>query len=39
MEKIIGCVIYTTQEDGTIVRTIDNNKQAEMLVKIQNTEE
>ena len=36
-EKRLGCVIYTYNEDGTITRTIDETKQAEMLQKL-NTE-
>ena len=39
MEKRIGCVIYTTQEDGTVVRTIDTDKQAEMLAKVNKDSE
>lgn len=38
-EVKIGCVIYTYNEDGTITRTIDETKQAEMLAKIQKLKE
>lgn len=37
MEKRIGCLIYTQNEDGSWTRTIDEAAQAAILAKL-NTE-
>ena len=34
-EVTIGCVTYTYNDDGTVTRTVDENKQAEILAKLQ----
>ena len=34
MEKRIGCLIYTQNEDGSWTRTIDTDKQAEILATL-----
>lgn len=39
MEKRIGCLIYTQNEDGSWTRAVDETKQAEILAKIQETKE
>ena len=36
-EVIIGCVTYTTNEDGTITRTVDADKFAQLNQKLENT--
>ena len=38
-EVIIGCVTYTYNDDGTVTRTVDTDKQAEILAKLNKDSE